>query len=78
MDLLGVGVEKKFVGVISQSFRRFMSTVHTVSVDQARTSLGKVAVPDLVRLFRHLDAVSLTAARLSIEAQLDLLCMLGK
>src|SRR5215217_1507835 len=50
---------------------RLVRTVHPVAIQQPRTRLGQIAVPDLVGVFGHHDTHFLVIARRVEQAQID-------
>ncbi len=69
---LGVGVQHQLVRVEAVPVLRLIGSVHAVAVDGAGPGLGQEAVPDLVGVFRQVDAADLGLARIVEQAQLHL------
>ncbi len=71
-DLAGVGIEQQLVGVEAVAFGRRVRAMHAVAIDLARPRIGQITVPDLIGVFRQLDALDLAATATLEQAQLDL------
>ena len=71
-DLLGVGIEEELVGVEAVPGRGLVGAVHPVAVDRAGPRVRQIAVPDLVGVFRQLDALEFALASLIEQAELHL------
>src|ERR1700716_2004625 len=71
-DLLAIGVEKKLVVVEAVTRRRRIGAVHAVAIDLTRPSVRKIAVPNLVGIFRKFYALDLLLAFEIEKAELHL------
>src|SRR5579863_9922089 len=60
-DLFGVGIEKKLIWIEAMAFGRIVWTKDTIPVNESRPGLRQIAVPDLVGLLFHADAVQFSA-----------------
>jgi len=78
LNLPGIRIEQKFMAVKPQSFCRIVSTVHTVSIYETWASFRQIAVPHLVGIFRHENAISFSPAGRVEKAQLYFFRALGK
>ena len=67
-----VRVEQQLVRIEAMAFVGLVGTMHAKTVNGARTNVGHVAVPDLVAVFRQLDARGLRLPLGIEEAQLHL------
>src|ERR1700704_3624261 len=59
-------------------FVRLVGTIGAITVDQAGARIGQIAVPDLVGVFRHLEALDLAPPRRVEQAELELGGVSGK
>src|SRR5579871_392968 len=64
--------------VKSQTLGWFVWSVNAITVLQPGTCLGQIAVPDLVGLFLHMDAVQFASPGLVEQAEFDLLRVFRK
>src|SRR4051812_41253579 len=78
LNLPGIWIEQKFVTVKAQPFRGIVGTVHSISIYKTWTSFRQIAVPYLVRIFRHENAISFPPAGRVEKAQLYFFRALGK
>ena len=69
---LSVRVEQQLVGIEAVSIPRLVRAMYAITIDSTRPRVGNVAVPDLVRVFRQLDALDLAPSIRTEETQLDL------
>src|SRR5688572_19210586 len=67
-----IRVKQQLVWIKAVSVIRFIRTVDTVAIDRARPGIRQEAVPDLVCVFRKVDALDLCRAIIVEETQLDL------
>ena len=70
-ELLRIGVQQQLVGIEAMAGVGLVGAVHAVAVALARPRVGQVAVPDLVRHLRKLDALGLLVVVVE-QAKLDL------
>src|SRR5215831_5319865 len=70
-ELLGVGIDQQLVRVEAVSGFGFVWSIGAVTIADARPCRGQVAVPNLVGVFRQLDALELGSAIAVEEADLD-------
>ena len=77
-ELLGVGIDQQLVRVEAVSGFGFVWSIGAVTIADARPCRGQVAVPNLVGVFRQLDALELGSAIAVEEADLDPCGVSGK
>src|SRR5690606_40953079 len=58
-QLFGVWVDQQLVGVETMPGFRLVGPINAVSIDLPRMSVGQVAVPDFIGIFRQNDALQL-------------------
>ena len=67
-----VGIDQEFVRIETKARLRIVRPVHAVAVELARLRVGQVAVPDILRTLRQLEAVHLVAPGFVEQTKLDL------
>ena len=77
-DLLGVGIEQKFVRVEAMSLVWVVGAMDAVAVEKSGASLGQVAVPNLVGLLLDAHAMQFAAAGLIEQAEFDRFGVFGE
>jgi len=75
---LGVRVDQQLVGIEAMPGRRIVGPVHPIAVKLVRPHIGKVAVPDFLRVLGQRDARGLGLAFVVEQAKLDLFGVGGK
>ena len=70
--LPGVRIEQQLVRVEAMAGRRLVGAVDAIAVDGAGPGIGKIAVPNLVRVFRQHDSIDLVLATRIEQAEFDL------
>ena len=66
-----VGVEQQLVRIEAVALVRLVGSMHAIAVDCSRRDPGQIAMPDLIGVFRQVDADGLTLALLVEQADLD-------
>jgi len=66
------------VRIEAQSFGGLVGSMNPISIKQFWPSFGQIAVPDLVGLLGHVDAVQFAPAGFVEEAEFDFLRMFGE
>ena len=56
-QLLGVGIEQQLVGVEAMSGVGLVGSMNAIAIDRAGAGRRQIAVPDLIGIFRKLDAL---------------------
>ena len=68
----GVGVEQQFVGIETVALFRLVGSVNPISINGARPDVRKVAMPDLVGVFRQFDPIQFPLPFIVEQTDLDL------
>jgi hypothetical protein len=77
-DVAGIRIEQQLGRIEAMAFFGLVGTVHAITVQPSRPSLGQVAMPDVIGVFAHLDALGFAPPIGAEQAQLHLLGMLGE
>ena len=78
-DGLGIRIEEELVGIEAMALLGHVRPVHAIAVELAGRDVGQIAVPDLIGVFRHQDAMR--RPRLptwSEQTEFHARCMLGE
>ena len=73
----GIGVKQQLIRIEAVACLRLIGAMHAIAVDCARPDIGQIAVPDLIGVFRKLDACGLALA-LSSKRQSSTLVALAE
>ena len=71
-QLLGVGIEQQLMMIEPVAFPRVVRSIDAIAVELARSDVGQVAVPHLVRVLGQHDALQLALAAGIEQAEFDL------
>ena len=78
-DPLGIGIQQNFVRIKAKSPFRIVRAMCAKSVKLARSNIGQIPVPDMVRLIGQRDPICFFCRERRIKkAQVDLSCVFGK
>ena len=66
-----IRIKQEFIGIETVSRLRLIGAMHAIPVDRSRTDLWQVTVPDLVCVFRKLNALYFCLALGIEQAQLN-------
>ena len=75
LNLLAIGIEKKFVRIKTMALLGSIRAIHPVSIQLAWAHFRQVAVPDHVRLLGKWDAKCFAPARVVKQTEFNFLGM---
>src|SRR5215469_4198654 len=76
--MLGIRVQKQLVRIKAKAICRIIWTINSVTIQQSRASLWKVAMPNLIILPTYSDSFDLAPSFRIKQAKLDSLGMFGE